>query len=488
MARTRPVPRAALAAALLALAPLLACSGGSTAADCSPTSTKASVLATARARYLFDTLIPASGLDPAVETQSPAAFLDAITAEARAQGKDRHFSFLTTRTAATQYFDEGTSLGHGVGLRFQGTTQIFVTQVFGDAEVPGGSPAARAGFARGDEILAIAPGTAPAPSAAGLDAPGYQVAAILAADATAPGTLSAAFGSSEAGAVRDFRLRRASGAVVDVQSTTASYALDPVPRSGAPIVLDVNGRKVGYILLRTFINPALPLLADAVRKLADQGITDVIVDVRYNGGGLLSVADLLLDLLGKGREGKPTYRFRFNASRAAEEASSQVTFAGNAAAIAPRRVAFVMTGASASASELVASALAPYLGADVAVVGARSYGKPVGQQGYATSACPDLLYLVTFQLLNAAEAGGYFDGLHQGSFAGTTCAAADDLDHPLGDAAEASVAEALRWIDGGSCAGNPILPPAAPLARLAPAAWPAPPQPSLAQREVPGLY
>ncbi len=87
------------------------------------------------------------------------------------------------------------------------------------------------------------------------------------------------------------------------------------------------------------------------------------------------------------------------------------------------------------------NALTPYL--KVVTVGASTFGKPGGENGF--NLCADVLYPITFKMANAAGYGDYFDGL------ASTCAAADDATHALGDPGEASLAAALTHVETGSC-------------------------------------
>jgi C-terminal processing protease CtpA/Prc len=109
-----------------------------------------------------------------------------------------------------------------------------------------------------------------------------------------------------------------------------------------------------------------------------------------------------------------------------------------------QRLVAITTRSSASASELIINSLRPYI--PVAVIGDRTYGKPVGQ--YGLSFCDKVLYPVAFSLRNANDEGDYFDGIPP------TCAAADDITHQLGDTEEASFAEALTYIRTGACSAN----------------------------------
>ena len=151
--------------------------------------------------------------------------------------------------------------------------------------------------------------------------------------------------------------------------------------------------------------------------------------------------------------------------------------------VAPVRIAFVTTGLTASASEIVINSLSPW--AEVAIVGDDTLGKPVGQSAFDLSGCELRLRLIAFQFNNADGQGEYYDGL-----AGTlpfACRADDDLAHAPGDPAEASTAEALAWLGSGAC--TEIL--TARAVRVPKAAgWraPRPRQPTSAQIYLPGLY
>ena len=168
-----------------------------------------------------------------------------------------------------------------------------------------------------------------------------------------------------------------------------------------------------------------------------------------------------------------------------------------AGAVATTNVAFITTGTSASASELVPNVLEPYRGPSgppgtaLGLVGAKTYGKPVGQRGFRLANCDTVAYVVAFRLQNQQGDGGYYDGLPDaaGKFSGPLCAAEDDLAHAPGTDAEASTAAALTFVETGAC---PVAPaPAAKLgiaAARAPDVYPVAPEPSLAQRNLSGFF
>jgi len=457
-ARARsPHPCRAVALAVVA-ATASGCSDGGGPVACPPAYEKDQVLAAARSWYLYPDLLPAQ-VDPAAYATA-ADLLDALTAGARLAGRDRHWSFLTTAQAADQLFGQGQAVGFGVGLLLRGS-QLFVAQVFA------GSAAADAGFVRGDEILAIGP------SAGQL---------VPVSDLVAGGTLGASLGPAQAGVTRAFRVLTAAPATVDRTVTTRVFSLDPVP--GWAVLPRTGLPPAGYLEFRIFVSTADARLREAFQDFADRGVSDLVVDLRYNGGGLVSTAQLLANLLGGASAGQVMYRLTNNPAHASLD--STAFFTAQPQSSRPARIAFVTSGASASASELVPNALEPH--GSVALVGSRTYGKPVGQRLFEIPGCPSLLGLVSFQLHNAQGDGDYFDGLPDagGAFSGPLCPAGDDLLHAQGDPAEASTAAALSWLETGSC---PLPPAAFRLQRpAAPDAYPAAPRPTPAQIHLPGLF
>jgi carboxyl-terminal processing protease len=430
---------------------------------CTVAAENSAVLGTAKDWYLYQDLLPAS-LDPNGYATSQA-FLDAITANARAQRKDREWSFVITKQAAQQYFTAGQSAGFGLGLVIDATSNhLLVQQVFG------GSPAEGAGFKRGDDILAI-----------GLAADNLVPMATLLGP---PSTLSDVLSAPTPGTVRYFQVQPVTGPVVVRNPASALYDLDPVVSQIIP------GTQVGYVHLRTFVSTAEARLRTAFSDFKAKGIQNVIVDVRYNGGGLLSTANVLGSLLHP-VSSDLMYRFAFNTKH--PDQNTDQKFSAEASGLAAvNRVAFITTGDSASASELVPNALAAYLGTNIAIVGDRTYGKPVGQASFDLGTCADALYLISFQLQNKDGYGGYYGGLPAAGFAGTSCQAADDLTQPQGDAAEDSTQKALAFVTTGACGTAAIAPavvPGALQAAARPAARPLrPAAPTPAQRDMPGVY
>lgn len=424
------------------------------------------VAAQMREWYLFPETLPAS-LDPGVYP-TVDSYLDALTATARSQGRDRYFTYLTSIQEENAYYESGSSAGFGFRLGLGGQ-RLFIIESFE------GGPALTAGIDRGTEILAI--GT----TASNL----RNVSDIIASAGTAG--ITDALGPDTAGTARVLRVSDAGG-TRNVTIAKTDFELTPVSSRYGAKVLDDGGRKIGYVNLRTFISTADPALRQAFANFRAQGITQYIVDFRYNGGGLISIAELMGDLMGANRSASDVFDYMtFRPEKAAENDTHY--FTAQPQAVAPAKIAFIGTSGTASASELVINGFLPYLHANMALVGTNTYGKPVGQIAIDKSACDDRLRVIAFALENAAHQGSYFNGL--ASTVEASCQASDDISYPLGDPREASTKAALDFLAGRSCtristasAATREMTVSAPGGRelLAPT------RPSTMQREVPGAF
>lgn len=422
--------------------------------------------------YLFPELLVTSA-NPASFT-TVQGYIDALTATARAQGRDRFFTFITSIAEENAFLASGSSAGIGIRLAIDTPARrVMISESFE------GAPGLTAGIDRGDEILAIGTSSADLRS----------VADIIAAEGSSG--ISNALGPSTAGITRLLRVSRG-GVAREVSVTKTDFDLPAVSsRYGTRIIQD-GGRQIGYINLRTFISSADAPLRQAFASFRSAGITEFIIDFRYNGGGLVSTAELMGDLLGGNRSGNDLYSgLRYRASKASRDENT--FFNPRAESVSPVKIAFIGTGATASASELVINSMAPYLGRNLALVGGNTFGKPVGQIALDRSACDDRVRVVAFRSVNSRGAGDYFSGL--ASTLDVTCQAADDLTRPLGDPQEASIRGALDFLAGRSCTAISSSSASGNIAGQSQRGMIAadrellvPDAPSPAQREVPGLF
>jgi C-terminal processing protease CtpA/Prc len=360
---------------------------------------------------------------------SPEAYLEA----ARYRQFDTSFSFIISRADYNALFLESSSVAIGITYVRTGEADLRLT------EVQPGSPAGDAGLERGDYLVAVN---------------GKTVAELL-----QTGEISTIFGPRQAGVAVDLVWRKPAGG--ELRATLVKRTIT-IPTVRATRVLDVGGMRVGYVFYRDFIQPSVDPLNAAFAEMAAAGATELILDLRYNPGGDTSVMQHLAGLLAGARaQGQVFVEFSYNDKNTSRNTVQR--FTRPAAALSLSRLVVITTRTSASASESIINGLRPYI--PVVVVGDTTYGKPVGQAGFEF--CESLFFPVSFVVRNARGEGDYFGGIP------ADCAAGDDLDHPLGEAAEASTAEAINYLRSGSCSGR-----SAEVARVLTereARWPQPP-------------
>lgn len=477
---------------ITALLTLAACGGGGsesgstpvtggtppTPQGCSLSERKQWAISSLREWYLYPDTLPAN-IDP-TQYATMDELINAMTATARGQNRDRFFTYLTSIQEENAFLSSGESAGFGVRLGFDSIARrVFFIEVFE------GSPAFSAELARGNELLAIGEvgGTL------------RSVSDIMAAEG--PRGVSEALGPSTSGTRRVLRIASAQG-TRELTLEKQVYSLTPVSPNYGSRILEVNGKRVGYFNLRTFIDSADTSMRAAFNNFRSAGINEFIIDFRYNGGGLVRTAELLGDLLGGNRQAGHIFGQLIHRPEKSSRDSIKY-FTPPSQAVSPIKLAFITTGASASASELVINGFLPYFEADLGLIGANTFGKPVGQVAIDRSACDDRLRIVAFTTKNANNSDAYFGGL--ASTVRASCRASDDLTRELGDPDEASIRQALDFLAGNSC--EAITPATA--ARIRPMATPGlpgstlpqqleplellvPEQPTPAQRETPGLH
>jgi C-terminal processing protease CtpA/Prc len=340
---------------------------------------------------------------------SPEDYLENV----RKKPEDTTFSYISPKAADTAFFSDSQFVGFGFRMTLVGTDDLRAIDVYA------GSPAAEAGLDRGSRFLEIN---------------GRSVAAIVAAN-----QLNDAFGPSEVGVTATVRFLDRAGRE---RTATMTKRLTTIPTVAVTETYRSGGRTVGYILFENFVTPSNAALDAAFGQLRDAGAQELVLDVRYNGGGLVSVAQRLGGLIGgAATANQPFVRFVHNDKQTSRDSTTNFPQPPNALGVS--RLVVIATQSSASASELIISGLRPYM--PVTVVGDRTFGKPVGQ--YSFDFCDKVLHPVAFSTRNARNEGDYFDGIP------ADCPAPDDLTAALGDTREGSLAEALQFLRTGRCSG-----------------------------------
>lgn len=304
-----------------------------------------------------------------------------------------------------QFFAEGRSTGYGVSVNgLEGQLPLKIRYVEPQ------SPAGLAGLLRGDVIKAIN---------------GVPDSTLISGNF--------AVLSGAAGQQITLDIER-NGTPQRVVLTAADYALTPVSASAT---LTAGTAKVGYIVLKDFIVQAEPELSTRLNAIKAAGATDLIIDLRYNGGGRISTANHFASEV-VGPRGVFT-TLQYNSKQQA--ANRSFTLAGTSAPGVFNRIVVLTGPRSCSASELLVNGLGPY--AQVHTIGDTSCGKPFGFN--PVDSCGNTFSIVNFKAVNALGQGDYEAGITP------TCAVAEDFSGAFGDPAEKLTAAALSYLQTGSC-------------------------------------
>jgi carboxyl-terminal processing protease len=214
--------------------------------------------------------------------------------------------------------------------------------------------------------------------------------------------------------------------------------IDPLPQWR--VIDRADGTSVGYLELATFISTAEAKFDPVFAAFAAASVTDVIIDLRYNGGGLVSTTELLGDYLGGSTANNLVFsKTLFNSNNAV--ANRTRFFQQLVNSTSTSRLVVVASDRTASASELITNSMKPHV--EVSVVGGTTFGKPVGQLGIPF--CEKILRPTAFESVNANDEGGYYDGIP------VDCPAADDLSVPIGDDLDPNLVVALAFLENGAC-------------------------------------
>ncbi|MEL7044667.1 MAG: S41 family peptidase [Pseudomonadota bacterium] len=351
-------------------------------------------------------------------------YLSALTAPLAEDFRDPGFSFLTTAAEDDASLGSGAFIGFGFRFGIDAEGRYLISDAYEDGT------AFAAGFVRGAELRAVDRGDG------FVTMREYEEQGL---------TLDEIFGPSEEGLRRGFRLG-IDDEILEVEIEKTELPVAPVAM--APRRLERPGLSpVGYVHLRGFTATATSELVDVFADLARDDITDFIIDLRYNGGGLVSVAEDFLDLLGGSiASGEIAYRVRHNEKRSNED--RVVRFTPQSSSVAPLRIAFLTSGATASASETLINSIAPQV--EVVLIGSDTLGKAVGQYGFDQRGCETRMRLVAFEIVDGDGFGGFFTGLADtGRF--TLCEVEDSFRGGFGTSDDPLTASALAWLNDGVC-------------------------------------
>jgi carboxyl-terminal processing protease len=275
---------------------------------------------------------------------------------------------------------------------------------------------------------------------------------------------------------------------IDLNNNTKSVTISKSTYAIKPILFtktyNLNGKKVGYVVFNSYTDNATDAINNTFTNFASEGITELIVDLRYNGGGYVSTAKQIIDFIAPASQtGNTMFTYYYNSylsSLTSAQRKSSIlvnqpildsndklqTFTNGVngkyatyadlnysstnadniekftktGSLALTRVYFLVSGSTASAAELTINSLKPVL--DVKLIGSTTYGKPVGFFPIRIDKLD--LYIPEFETKNQLGVGGYYSGLTVDK------SAQEDLTKSWGDENETLLANALQYAKTGN--------------------------------------
>lgn len=390
----------------------------------------------------------------ATSAEGVAEYFDLLkTQQTTASGnpKDRyHYTRDTAEYLAES--EQGLTFGYGATYRLISRS---VPRELVIALVQENSPAAQAGLERGARIVTVD----------GVDLVNGTDTATL-NDGLWPGQINEehSFEVLDPGASEPRSITMRSGQI----------STDAVPKTR---IIDTDSGKVGYLLFTNHILTAEQQLIDAITEMRNASITDLVLDLRYNLGGYLYLANQISYMIaGAGVSGQVFNSLQFNEKNpgvnpvtgsAVRPDTFRTTSTENAAApgsalptlaLTQQRVFVLTTGSTCSASEAIINGLRG-VGVEVIQFGSTTCGKPYGY--YPQDNCGTTYFTTQFRAVNAAGFGDYPDGFSPANSTESTvgvslpgCQAVDDYT-PLGETSESMLAAALAYRQNGGVCGNP---------------------------------
>ena len=347
------------------------------------------------------------------------AYDDMPTAMDALRAPDDRFSVVMTNE---EYADYVASIFFGYGFSHMyndAEDGLLIRYVFAEGS------AAENGLRRGDTII---------------EANGVLISEVIAGR----NTLTEAFGPNEKDYTIDVTFRKPSGELVETQFTK----LEIVANTGMASEVkskQVNGAiaDVGYLVFDSFKESSEVELNTAFSLFALNDIDELILDLRYNSGGRISIAQQLSTQIAGDNVGSNIFvQYVHNDNLSSN--NRQVYFSSEPYELDLDRLVVLTSGASCSASELVINALTPFI--DVVVVGDETCGKPIGM--YPEEINDWTVFAINFQTQNAVGFGDYFSGLP------ADCSVTETIVGDWGDEADPLLAEALYYLENGECSSN----------------------------------
>ncbi|MGO2012898.1 S41 family peptidase [Pseudoalteromonas sp.] len=357
-------------------------------------------------------------------------------------GKKDNFHFSEPTEDFFKEAQSGVVSGYGINWTFISNTPPRELRI---AYLEDNSPAKNAGFQRGDTVLSV------------------DNVSINTNTESGIATLNEVLFGPTAGNLHNFKIRSNDGTEKSINVTAGNISKTPVQNVNT-LTTD-SGTKVGYMQFNSHISIAQPGLIEAVNKFKADNVDELVIDFRYNGGGLLAMSAQLAYMVAGDANIQNRYFYQtIQNDKQPQEApfpfinqeidySTFRTTGNSLPDLNLSKVYVLSTSGTCSASEAFINGLKG-IDAEVILIGDQTCGKPYGFT--PTHNCATTYYTIQFSGANFKGFGEYADGFiptptPQLDADVKGCKVADDFDHPLGNSDEALLASALFHIENNSC-------------------------------------
>ncbi len=354
--------------------------------------------------YLWYESIPAVDL---ASIKTPTDYINAVK-----YTKDR-WSFTMSYTDMVNLFQNGVTTGWGIGLAYDAQRVLRILYVYNNSAM------GKAGVKRGWQIKGVN---------------GKLISSLSVSQ----------FNAELANATNSFTFIRNDGSESVIQMSRGTIIINSVLYAN---IFPIAGKKIGYLVFNEFLGNSVKELNQVFNVYSSQGISDLILDLRYNGGGTLDCADSLVALIaGKPFHGENYNTLIYNNKHTNLGFSSPIKLKNNSVQL--NSLAVITTSSTASASEMVISGMKPYL--NMKLIGSTTHGKPVGMNVEADIKLNIAVAPISFRNENAQGYTDYFDGIP------VDFEVPDNVTQDWGNLSDGCLNAALNYISTGSIGYTPV--------------------------------
>jgi hypothetical protein len=311
---------------------------------------------------------------------------------------------------------QGTFVGHGIRVGIDESGKARISMIYSRSDLY------KAGVRRG-WIVKTVNNTDVAPI-------------IISGDGAA---YSRVIGPSELGITNVFVFGKPDGKELTITSTKSMFTINSVLHYDT---LHLSSGITGHLVFESFIEPSISELMTAFSFFKTNGVKDLILDLRYNSGGYLYVAQELASYIaGNGPASAQALFAKLSYNDKRQAANSTYSFRNTSLGLNLTRLAVITSRETASASEAVINGLAPFV--DVITIGDTTTGKPTGMNGWDAGK-KYWFWPVTFKIVNNNNEGDYFDGILPAK------KVMDDITRDFKDRNELCLREAISFLTTGA--------------------------------------